>query len=100
MDDEHLLALGKAVHAFQTLEWLTIWVSVLLSEDGDITRFEGLPFGQLVKRLRERLSAEPAAGQPVREAAVQWVGSLGAVNRVFPDEWGAGVVVGTGGIHH
>jgi hypothetical protein len=35
VDDQHLLALGRAVHAFQTLEWLAILTAALMTGDLD-----------------------------------------------------------------
>ncbi len=85
MENEHLLALGRAVYTFQRLEWLTIWLNTLLSEDGNIDRFDRLAFGQLVQALKARLDSDPVVGYPVRDAALNWVGSLRAVNTLRQD---------------
>jgi len=51
MNDEQLLALGRAVHAFQTVAWLTIWVLCFLLEAYP-QDFDPLTFGQHIERLR------------------------------------------------
>jgi hypothetical protein len=50
MDDEHFLALGRAVYAFQCVEWMTIWTLTLL-DDSLVTKYDGKPFGALVKEM-------------------------------------------------
>jgi hypothetical protein len=97
VDQEQLLALGHAVYTFQRLEWLTIRINVLVSEGEKIDSFDGLTFGQLVKRLRGRLAAEPTAGEAVRPGLVAWADSLGSVNILRQDvfhsyPWGGQVV--------
>jgi hypothetical protein len=85
VDDDHLLALGRAVHTFQKLEWLAIWINTLVSEDGDIRRFDGLPFGRLVRELEKRLHADESAGEPVRAGVKNWARDLGPANVLRQD---------------
>ena len=47
MDDEHYLALGRAVYGFQAVEWMTIWIAALL-EDGNPERYDSKTFGVVV----------------------------------------------------
>ena len=65
MDDEHYLALGRAVYSFLTLEWLLIWIAALLG-DGDLGRTSGLTFGKLVNEVEAKLKADPVAGGSAR----------------------------------
>jgi hypothetical protein len=84
VDDEHLLALGRAVYVFQKLEWLTTCMLALVT-DGDIDKYYGLTFGTLVSRLRKRLREEPSVGKPVRPAIDDWADSLRTVNTLRQD---------------
>jgi hypothetical protein len=85
VDDDHFLALGRAVYTFQKLEWLAIWINTLVSEDGDIGRFDGLPFGRLVRELEKRLNSGESAGGAVRAGLNNWVRGLGPANILRQD---------------
>jgi hypothetical protein len=85
MDDTHLLALGQAVYSFQKVDWLAIWMNTLVSERGEIDAFDQLTFGQLVRRLNDRLAADPSVGGAARLGLVRWAHSLHAVNTLRQD---------------
>ena len=67
MDDEHFLALGRAVYAFQAMEWLTIWIAGIL-DGGDIARHDDKTFGVVGADLEHILNQDPAAGGLARGA--------------------------------
>jgi hypothetical protein len=84
MDDESLLALGRAVYAFQTVEWLAMRAHMVLA-GADARKTLRLTFGPLVDGLRRTLDDDPRAGYPVRDGLIEWVGSLTAVNILRQD---------------
>ena len=84
MDDEHYLALGKAVYAFQMVEWVVIWIAALL-DDGDVTRYDGKTFGQLVNAIKTTLGSNPGAGGANRQAVVDLVTLLDSTNILRQD---------------
>jgi hypothetical protein len=84
MDDEHYLALGRAVYSFLTLEWLVIWIAALLG-DGDLVGLDGLTFGPLVDAVQSGLNADPAAGGGARPQLDVLVPMLREANQLRQD---------------
>ena len=84
MDDEHFLALGRAVYAFQALEWLAIWLAALL-DDGDVAKVDALTFGGVIECIERRLKEDPAAGGAVRDPIVDVVPLLKESNGLRQD---------------
>ncbi len=84
-DDEHLLALGRAVYAFQELEVLVLETFAQVAQVADLTAYAGLPFGPKLDRLAKALGADLSAGGILHDELARWVRSLRAIDTLRND---------------
>jgi hypothetical protein len=79
-----LLALGRAVYAFQELEWITIWV--LCSLNGEYPpEFDSMTFGPLVGRLQSDVARSTRVAEPDRTLLAGWAATLDEMNALRQD---------------
>jgi hypothetical protein len=84
VDDKYYKALGRTVHTFQTLEWITVNIYALVAgaqlEGPDWKTFNSV-IGPLKARLKKSPWSKHTLGAPLRS----WAETLGELNRLRDD---------------
>jgi len=84
VDDEHYIALGRAVYAFQALEWRSIYIAALLT-DGDLDRYDSQTFGVIVDAIDKRRGDNPTASAELHAALARLLPLLREANQLRQD---------------
>ena len=85
VDDEYLLALGRAVYAFQDLEILVVNIYALVTGETDLLNFGRKTFGPKLVQLTKALQGDVSVGGILHDELEQWTHSLESVDTLRND---------------